>query len=222
MRNLYPSSGVYSYNHLINSDLDASYDRPNFPSTCLSPDQPGFGQVIPSGQVRRRARKSAQNSIMHLSPSSSNWNIATSNSGHVAHTTEQHQWSSPDTLYAVARHAVPGSFGPSRADPPPSAYHRSMPTPRLGLSLDTQSLYPSSSLSGQIRLPPIQPPGNMSPRTGYALPPISAMEDLRGTVTQDSAAVLRRLRMEDDHYPNVKAASDLPPWDRRHYAPSSP
>lgn len=226
MKSLYPSSGRHSYDHFIHSDPDTcTYDRPNFPSTCLSPEQPGFGQVIPSGQVRRRARKSTQNSIMHISPSSGNWNVATPNLGHGAHTTEQHQWPSSDTPYAAARHALPGSFAPSRADPPPSAYHRSMPTQRLGLSVDTRSLYPempSSSLSEPIRLPPIQTPGNMSPRTGYALPPISAMEDLRGTVTQDSAAVLRRLRMEDDHYPNVKTASEPPPWDRRHYAPSSP
>ncbi|KAM6489489.1 hypothetical protein JOM56_015046, partial [Amanita muscaria] len=32
----------------------------------------------------------------------------------------------------------------------------------------------------------------------YALPPISALEDLRGVNAQDSAAVLRRLTADDE------------------------
>nr|GAT50504.1 predicted protein [Mycena chlorophos] len=33
---------------------------PTFPSTCLSPDQPGYGQVVASSGVRRRARRTHQ------------------------------------------------------------------------------------------------------------------------------------------------------------------
>lgn len=33
------------------------YDRPTFPTTCLSPDQPGFGQIISGDTRRRRARR---------------------------------------------------------------------------------------------------------------------------------------------------------------------
>jgi hypothetical protein len=197
--------------------------RPNFPSTCLSPDQPGFGQVIPSGQVRRRSRKSAQNSIMQVSPSPSTWNVITTNSGHA----EKPQWPirSAEYSYPGSNHPLPRDFGPSPVGPPPSAYRRPLPSTKVGLSVDTRSLYPemSSPYHEQVRLPPIQSPAHMSPRSPYALPPISALEDLRGTVTQDSAAVLRRLRMEDDDYPS-RSTSEIPrqPWDRRSYVPPSP
>lgn len=64
----------------------------------------------------------------------------------------------------------------------------------------------------KITLPPIRSPGgplsasasrgfspdNLIP---YALPPISALEDLRGVHAQDSAAVLRRLIADDDFSP---------------------
>ncbi|KAJ7112845.1 hypothetical protein C8R43DRAFT_133916 [Mycena crocata] len=33
---------------------------PNFPSTCLAPDQPGYGQVVASSSGRRRARRNPQ------------------------------------------------------------------------------------------------------------------------------------------------------------------
>ncbi|KAF8343275.1 hypothetical protein F5887DRAFT_887098, partial [Amanita rubescens] len=41
----------------------------------------------------------------------------------------------------------------------------------------------------------------------YALPPISALEDLRGVHAQDSAAVLRRLTADDDFSPHGPVAS---------------
>ena len=31
---------------------------PTFPSTCLSPDQPGYGQVVSNPKIRRRGRRS--------------------------------------------------------------------------------------------------------------------------------------------------------------------
>lgn len=33
---------------------------PTFPSTCLSPDQPGYGQVVSNGTSRRRVRRNTQ------------------------------------------------------------------------------------------------------------------------------------------------------------------
>lgn len=62
----------------------------------------------------------------------------------------------------------------------------------------------SSKLPGdQIKLPPIQPlaPPRSISNPSYALPPISALEDLRGISSQDSTAVLRRLKMDDDRKP---------------------
>jgi len=113
---------------------------------------------------------------------------------------------------------------------PPSSYRKvSSPIPpppnKGGLSIDIRSLSgreggPSSepsSFKDDIKLPPILAPtsgsGGNSP---YALPPISAMEDLRGPVNhEDSASVLRRLRMDDDHYPKA-GRSDDHSWARRH------
>jgi len=203
--------------------------RPNFPSTCLSPDQPGFGQVVPSGQVRRRSRKSTQNSIMQVSPSPSSWTVVTTNSGLVA---EKSQWSfrQSDFPYGSNQPSAGevGSFGPSRACHPPSAYRRPIPSTKVCLSVDTRSLYPEvppypelpPSYHEHVRLPPIKSLGDMSPKSPYTLPPISAIEDLRSCIAEDSAAVLRRLRMEDD-YPNSNSTCELPPWERRPYASSS-
>jgi len=203
--------------------------RPNFPSTCLSPDQPGFGQVVPSGQVRRRSRKSTQNSIMQVSPSPSSWTVVTTNSGLV---TEKSQWSfrPSDFQYGSNQPSAGevGSFGPSRTGHPPSAYRRPLLSTKVCLSVDTRSLYPEvppypelpPSYHEHVRLPPIKSMGDMSPKSPYALPPISAIEDLRSGVAEDSAAVLRRLRMDDD-YPNSNTTCERPPWERRPYAPSS-
>lgn len=215
---------VYSlFTHLLLRFTSTT--RPNFPSTCLSPDQQGFGQVIPSGQLKRRSRKSGPNAIMQIAPVPSSWSVVTTNSGQVPLMSERPQlpFRRSDYPYPSNHQYSPsgvGSFGPSRPGYPPSAYCRPMPSTRLALSVDTRSLYseqPSSPYE-QVRLPPIQSPGGMSPRSPYALPPISALEDLRGSITQDSAAILRRLRMEDDDYPNSKGMSELP----RPYAPSSP
>ncbi|GBE90056.1 hypothetical protein SCP_1800780 [Sparassis crispa] len=36
---------------------------PTFPSTCLSPDQPGYGQIVKPGSGKRRSRRTTQNDI---------------------------------------------------------------------------------------------------------------------------------------------------------------
>lgn len=43
-------------------NVSASHTKfsPTFPSTCLSPDQPGYGQVVSTGTGRRRARRNTQ------------------------------------------------------------------------------------------------------------------------------------------------------------------
>jgi hypothetical protein len=64
---------------------------------------------------------------------------------------------------------------------------------------------PSSAvMETRITLPPLQAPSQhslSSSGSSYALPPISAMEDMRGIHATDSAAVLRRLREDDDGPP---------------------
>jgi hypothetical protein len=67
----------------------------------------------------------------------------------------------------------------------------------------------------QIVLPPIQPlaPPRHINTTSYALPPISALEDLRGISTYDSAAVLERLKMDDGYA--ADARHEATQWSRQ-------
>ena len=89
--------------------------------------------------------------------------------------------------------------------PPPSSSSSS----KAGLSLDTSS---EPRLKEEFSLPPIQAPdSNSSSSSPYSLPPISSMEEVRSTGIQDSAAVLRRLRMDDDGYSKEDRT-----WLRRH------
>ncbi|KAJ6600658.1 hypothetical protein B0H10DRAFT_1719899, partial [Mycena sp. CBHHK59/15] len=80
-------------------------------------------------------------------------------------------------------------------------------TSRRSLTLDIPSLAlhdrwragPSPSQTmGPIMLPAIQPPAKGDSRSKYTLPPVSALEELCGVDTQDSAAVLPRLQSDDD------------------------
>ncbi|KAG6816669.1 hypothetical protein H0H87_004029 [Tephrocybe sp. NHM501043] len=68
-----------------------------------------------------------------------------------------------------------------------------------------------------ITLPPIHAPADPdNSRSLYALPPISAMEDLRGLHVNDSAAVLRRLKADEPSTTdNSRRAED---WRRRSYS----
>ncbi|KAJ6568150.1 hypothetical protein B0H10DRAFT_2238288 [Mycena sp. CBHHK59/15] len=93
---------------------------------------------------------------------------------------------------------------PATAMPPP---RRQSTTSRRSLTLDIPSLAlhdrwragPSPSQTmGPVVLPEIQPPAKGNSRSMYTLPPVSALEELRGVDTQDSAAVLRRLQSDDD------------------------
>jgi hypothetical protein len=67
----------------------------------------------------------------------------------------------------------------------------------------------------QIVLPPIQPlaPPRHISTTSYALPPISALEDLRGISTHDSAAVLERLKMDDEYAADPR--HEVAQWPRQ-------
>lgn len=93
--------------------------------------------------------------------------------------------------------------------PPPSS------SSKAGLSLEINS---ESRLKEGFSLPPIQAPdSNSSCSSPYSLPPISSMEEVRSIALQDSAAVLRRLRMDDDGYNNkADRYSEERTWLRRH------
>ncbi|KAF8963088.1 hypothetical protein BDZ97DRAFT_2075995 [Flammula alnicola] len=233
---------------------------PTFPSTCLAPDQPGYGQVVPTGQGRRRARRSTQSTVMQQMPRApAGWTVVTPNTSMaIAHgsTREQvaplhpihvrsseysmaspyprggtppdmYQYSpaqstmdtrSPSLSVSYDAHRYGGSY----ASHPPTSFRKPTAPTKTGLSLDIRSLSMRDSssepaLKEDIKLPPIHAPNESSSSDSpYALPPISAMEDLRGAVTSDSAAVLRRLRMDDDHYPKAGRSADDQAWTRRH------
>ncbi|KDR78537.1 hypothetical protein GALMADRAFT_117937 [Galerina marginata CBS 339.88] len=225
---------------------------PTFPSTCLSPEQPGYGQVVPSGQGRRRARRSTQNSVMQMPRAPAGWTVVTPNisspparelqpSLHPAslRTTDyplaspypphargpvspDMQMLSPSLSTADSSHLDHHRYGGSYSSYPPTSYRKLSAPSKTGLSLDIRSLSvrersSEPSLKEDFKLPPIHGPNGSDPGDSpYALPPISAMEDLRGSLTQDSAAVLRRLRMDDDQYPKAGRTGDDQAWARRH------
>lgn len=85
--------------------------------------------------------------------------------------------------------------------------------PSLPLDIGLRDGRSESRLKDEFSLPPIHTPdSNSSSPSPYSLPPISSMEDGRST---DSAAVLRRLRMDDDDGYNTKADQERT-WGRRH------
>lgn len=106
----------------------------------------------------------------------------------------------------------PGNVSPVVPTRRPSTAHSlSLDIPSLSLEDRERSQPRSSHL--QIMLPPVQPPKHdpQSPAL-YALPPISALEDLRGVHTHDSTAVLRRLQ-EDDTF--SRSSQEFLPTTRR-------
>ncbi|KAF4614140.1 hypothetical protein D9613_008142 [Agrocybe pediades] len=252
---------------MIRDDLVPLFG-PTFPDTCLSPDQPGYGQVVPSGQGRRRARRSTASSVMQLPRGpvgNAGWTVVTpspsipsiQNTGHNSmptlrpvnpthsdygmgspypphmrvHSSSDSHLHSPATSSADLgqnhRHGpmphesgsgsryASGSYSSTH---PPTSYR----SPSNSLSLDIRSLSmrehaSDSKLQESFKLPPIHAPTGSDPGDSpYALPPISVMEDVRGSSAQDSAAVLRRLRMEDDDYPRPGRSDNDQAWSRRH------
>ncbi|KAJ7471081.1 hypothetical protein FB451DRAFT_1037179 [Mycena latifolia] len=215
---------------------------PTFPSTCLAPDQPGYGQVVASASGRRRARRTAQPALApsigpahdpsKLASGTQQQQVFLQQLSPFAPVAQGQQYGTtpiyPVDLQVQAQgmyspasqhsHASMERYGPSTSAPPPRDRHRfapyppaggpsSMPPPRRpshgGLSLEIPALArhdaPRTAPSGAgIQLPAIQPPMKGDGPAVYALPPISALEDLRGLDTQDSAAVLRRLQADDD------------------------
>ncbi|KAJ6543567.1 hypothetical protein DFH09DRAFT_1390749 [Mycena vulgaris] len=222
---------------------------PNFPSTCLSPDQPGYGQVVASASGRRRARRNPHPALIPITPAhdSGNWQSSAANGvqqvflqqlppfSPASHPASQYSTSPiyPVDLQTPAKYSpsssqhssmerfgqsrdrhrfTPYPAGPSSAMPPP---RRQSTSSRGSLSLDIPALSlhdrprttPSPARSAApIQLPAIQPRATGDAHSIYALPPISALEDLRGLDTQDSSAVLRRLQSDDDSESDHAAA----------------
>ncbi|TFK63154.1 hypothetical protein BDN72DRAFT_333537 [Pluteus cervinus] len=291
---------------------------PTFPSTCLSPDQPGYGQVVASGPNRRRIRRNTQSTPALPSiprEPHANWTVVTPSSAVNTHQSVSQQpliapispaltaLHSPLNSHHVHQHAAeypqfqhhrnsnqyPTSTSPSNVYPrasspisPRSPSERSSalpPTSGPGLGIEHHHLHlaqqrgasggsstsiryspysshasignrrastsgptissstrainaleipsmssrdyptssrasigsmqpptrpPSSLLEHPITLPPVRAPAQGTSQLPYALPPISALEDLRGAYPNDSAAVLRRLKGDDEPEPSTR------------------
>lgn len=119
--------------------------------------------------------------------------------------------------------------GYNNSHPPPS-YRGPIPQPtsKVGHALDLGLRNGNSDphLNEEFSLPPIHAPdSNGSSPAPYSLPPISSMEDARGTGLHDSAAVLRRLRLDDDGYDQTGrfgAEDRANTWGRRHSLSTHP
>ncbi|KAG1774521.1 hypothetical protein EV702DRAFT_1124583 [Suillus placidus] len=249
-----PASYIQQVAWPIRDDLVPLFG-PTFPSTCLSPDQPGYGQVVSTASGRRRSRRN--NQIVAPAPpvprdSQTSWAIPAA--GPSAHTSPSahylppgqpaslpsmmyrdpssyshpHPTSQPLHISSSASPIMRERSARSRYSPYPTP--PSLPTRKPSVaSSDSVSLdIPSISLQDihhdsrngkfpgdQIVLPPIQPlaPPRHISTTSYALPPISALEDLRGISTHDSAAVLERLKMDDEY--TVDARHEVTQWPRQ-------
>ncbi|GLB44733.1 putative DNA-binding domain of Mlu1-box binding protein MBP1 [Lyophyllum shimeji] len=232
---------------------------PTFPSTCLSPDQPGYGQVVASGPNRRRARRSTQTSSSVHTPrdAQANWTVVTPNdpsnsrpphSSSYLHTAFYPPNRDVVHFHHSYQHPAPPHHGPNLPESPASPaitsrssvryspYSSHAPYParrpssdvRSRLTLDIPSLSlrdnshpphsrPRDQIMERITLPPILAPSEPDEsKSPYALPPISAMEDLRGLHANDSAAVLRRLKSDEPSPPETSRHSDL--WRRRSFS----
>ncbi|KAJ6489020.1 hypothetical protein C8R45DRAFT_250536 [Mycena sanguinolenta] len=192
---------------------------PTFPSTCLSPDQPGYGQVVASSG-RRRARRHPQPPLMpmlsahtprddrplqqvslhqpavfaHALPLS-NHPASESLNPHIQHSSTE-RFDQPRHQHRYSPY--PAAMAPLRRASPSSRSSLSLEIPALSLHDGPRTTPLPVRPAERIQLPALQQPAKSDARSIYALPPISALEDLRGVDTQDSAAVLRRLQSDDD------------------------
>jgi hypothetical protein len=218
---------------------------PTFPSTCLSPDQPGYGQVVASGPNRRRARRNTHATGLVHAPreAHANWTVVTPHSEEATRPAispiqvstnytpmsfhqpmrdshPRHSYPYPPPIDRSISSPAPKSPGGSATTshvsaPRYSPYTGHCPPPRrrpsdeirgpLSLDIPSQTFgdyehgHNITSTMNHITLPPIRSTTVASnSQSPYALPPITALEDLRGLHTHDSAAVLRRLRSDED------------------------
>lgn len=227
---------------------------PTFPSTCLSPDQPGYGQVVSNGTGRRRARRNTQPVAPIASAAAreqrTSWTVVTGGPG--ANSSAPHYGQPTGPLYPAPQmypppdsHSYsrahppttwrnPSTHSPSMASLPPSSAVSSSPTYREhnrsryspypeysslhrkrstssnespSIDIPAMSLHDRRSdveqrgrMAEPITLPPIQSASQARSnftQPPYALPPISTLEHSRGGHPNNSAEVLRRLRMDD-------------------------
>jgi hypothetical protein len=207
---------------------------------------------VASGNPRRRARRNTQPTapIPQLSrePPNPTWTVMTNNprAGTPSVSHRSPASSSPSHGYLPHQHLrsercqlPPPTPGPSaqlheHASPNPAVVryspYASYP-PRITPPNSATDLHPPKPEPERITLPPLRAPpvDQGSTVSAYALPPISALEDLRGIHNNDSAAVLRRLQLDDEsfthpHHHLRKTSHDdgERTWTRRHSVATHP
>jgi hypothetical protein len=200
---------------------------PTFPSMCLSPDQPGYGQVVSDGTGRRRARRSTQPMAPIVSAAARenrpSRTVVTGAPGGISagtlyrpqaglcHTPQMHPPPVPHTTWRPGS-SLQTSSAASNSPTLREHNRRSSPYPKTSLHSNgsassvtsPRDRRPRGEQSGRIpetvTLAPIQ--SGSQPRSftqpPYALPPISTLEASRGGRPNNSSEVLRRLRMDDE------------------------
>ncbi|TFK96689.1 hypothetical protein BDV98DRAFT_614303 [Pterulicium gracile] len=200
---------------------------PTFPDTCLSPDQPGYGQVVVGGGNRRRRRAATSvNSLQGLNE--------LANASVAASSTQQNQNGSPTRTYTLQSdsfhplpgpntnlaaashyighpHGATGRVSSSQARYSPSASTRDSryaPYPDRVPAGEYHGRYhhvPAQEIASadnaiSLELPPIHPLAVERPGDAARciLPPMRALDQDSQPSRADALNVLRRLAASED------------------------
>lgn len=181
---------------------------PTFPTTCLSPDQPGFGQVVSPGTGRRRTRRTFQ--AVNPPEPVQDWTVispvshAAAGSSHAAvdppftYRPRRHH-SSASTSALMQNQGEPVQLHMPYAMPHHSSASTSSPSPSMGVARQPMmssggvrySPYPTPSTSQVVLSSQVAQPITAAPRephpsssvfsSGLQLPPIQTLsESTRG------------------------------------------
>src|ERR1700722_1859668 len=129
---------------------------PTFPSTCLSPDQPGYGQVVANGATRRRMRRN-NTTAASLGPSKNStsqasWTVVTPTSALNNTTTT----TTIAASHATSKFSRPVPTAPlfSNTTPSSSHYHTSpVDSHSHNQRLDSPHGYPVPTTSSRLIIP---------------------------------------------------------------------
>lgn len=194
--------------------------RPTFPTTCLSPEQPGFGQILSGDTRRRRARRVP---IPPQATTSNNWTVI---SASIPDRQLQHHAAGPEQKSTVrsrrpSDHDVPISLRSSVLSRTSQAQDRSVRyTPYqpsyAGSRVFSHSPHrhnesaakPDDFEGSRVQIAPIQP---RSSRVSISLPSVSDMMGFSTTSTRETAtSILERLKSDEADGPRRKSYPDYP------------
>lgn len=195
--------------------------RPTFPNTCISPDQPGFGQITPGDARRRRSRRV----VGPTNGSNHSWSIMPPidqpfhSQGHLPPLQQQFYVGNPqDTTHLLSTsRELPLPRSPN---PPTPTSHPDSPrfspyqSSYLNHRPETHDSYPSDqsypqrpASTSRVTLPPVQP---SSSNYAVSLPSVADLVGFNAIGDRDPPeAILERLKRRDSsvhHSPTSLAA----------------